>query len=498
VPSKSECSSIERGECTPELLEGFQIIEVTCIYIFTVEYLLKLFTAHQVRFEIQDSDFLEGFLLSACETGKMPQLTSRLMTEVKFVTKTSSLIDLVSIAPFWFEKFAGAGSGGSFFVILRILRLTRIFRVFKLGKYNEVFSLFGRVMQQSQPALYLMLFFITLGMCLFGTLMWFAESGAWYPAGRPELLDLGIEDRGAFLRDESLTSTVQDLYESPFASILHSFWFVIVTVTTVGYGDMYPTTGAGKFFGTLTILSGIIVLAMPVGVIGANFSQEYERMQFQRMKRKKEKRMEEVEKAVRQSMKIGKTDRQPEHDVVDAEEEEEEEEEEDDDIVISHDLQLMFGLLDKATVIENEITEILPETACKCITEDLRSFTRELLTSRDTASQRDLRVRCDELLFGAFGHLRSVLKYEPGADPSPSDILSCRRHFIELVKGCWAYWQQHPPRVEHIQEVIDMKATMTTRLSAKPMPPLLPGNVRYSANEPSGQPFRLPGMPGDI
>merc|ERR1719443_2445267 len=131
----------------------------------------------------------------------------------------------------------------------------------------------------------------------------------------------------------------------------------------------------------------------------------------------------------------------------------------------------MFELLDKSTVIENEITALLPDAAREYIKEDLRSFTRELLMSRDTASQRDLRVRADELLFAAFNSLRSVLRYEPGADPSPSDILSCRRHFVELITGCWAYWQEYPPRVEHIQEVIDMKASMSNRLQAKPIPP---------------------------
>eukprot|EP00746_Dinoflagellata_sp_MGD_P003655 gnl/MRDRNA2_/MRDRNA2_107078_c0_seq1.p1 gnl/MRDRNA2_/MRDRNA2_107078_c0~~gnl/MRDRNA2_/MRDRNA2_107078_c0_seq1.p1 ORF type:complete len:634 (+),score=97.76 gnl/MRDRNA2_/MRDRNA2_107078_c0_seq1:67-1968(+) len=459
VPSKSECPSIERGACPPELLEGYQIIEVTCIYIFTFEYLAKFFTAHSVRFEIADHPFMEAFLSAACQTGKMPQLSSRPLTQFKFVTRGSSLIDLVSIAPFWFEQVAGAGSGGSFFVILRILRLTRIFRVFKLGKYNEVFSLFGRVMKKSQPALYLMLFFLILGMCLFGTLMWFSEQGTWYPAGHPELEELGIADRGAFLRDVSVTSAVKIFAESPFASILHSFWFVMVTVTTVGYGDMYPTTGAGKFFGTLTILSGIIVLAMPVGVIGSVFEQEYAVVQAERNKQKKLRRMEEVETAVREAMKHPKEPDAPQK-----------EDDEEDDINLSQDLQLMFGLLDKSTVIENEITELLPPAECKYITEDLRSFARELLMSRDTASQRDLRVRADELLFAAFSSLRSVLRYEPGADPAPADILSCRRHLIELVTGCWAYWQEYPPRVEHIKEAIDMKADMTTRLQAQPSP----------------------------
>lgn len=62
--------------------------------------------------------------------------------------------------------------------------------------------------------------------------------------------------------------------ETPFESIVHGFWFVIVTITTVGYGDMIPKTPAGKAVGTMMILGGVIVLAMPIGVVGANFSRE--------------------------------------------------------------------------------------------------------------------------------------------------------------------------------------------------------------------------------
>merc|ERR1719191_2066848 len=180
-------------------------------------------------------------------------------------------------------------------------------------------------------------------MCLFGTLMWFTEAGNWYPPGHQELLNLGITDRGAFLRDISLTTTPL-LDESPFASILHSFWFVIVTVTTVGYGDMYPTTGAGKLIGTLTILCGIIVLAMPVGVIGANFSQEYDCMILQTAKRKKAEQQAQTESEIRARIK---DQQRGKHHVTDGDDKpsgddvEEEEVDEDDDIVLSEDLQML-------------------------------------------------------------------------------------------------------------------------------------------------------------
>merc|ERR1719453_1495043 len=114
-----------------------------------------------------------------------------------------------------------------------------------------------------------MLFFIVIGMCLFGSLIWMTEQGTWYPPNHPDCLDLEIVNRGAYLLNVSLIDGVKSLDETKFASIPHAFWFVIVTITTAGYGDLYPQSAMGKLVGALMILSGIIVLAMPVGVIGS-------------------------------------------------------------------------------------------------------------------------------------------------------------------------------------------------------------------------------------
>merc|ERR1719352_1299152 len=123
------------------------------------------------------------------DPGCHPQkLDGKLKTLVMHVVAFSNIIDLLAILPFWLETFNVQGGGG-FLVVLRILRLTRVFRVFKLGKYNDVFTLFKRVIAQSIPALLLMMFFIVLGCCLFGTLMWFAEQGTWYPQRNKKLAE---------------------------------------------------------------------------------------------------------------------------------------------------------------------------------------------------------------------------------------------------------------------------------------------------------------------
>ncbi|CAE8609041.1 unnamed protein product [Polarella glacialis] len=314
------CVSLDVGNCQPRPFESFDIIESFCVYIFTLEYLLRVILVFQVRFELLDDSFvmvamtnnwqpaitrtrsgrpsvfksassMSSLLRKAKSDGPKRQLerTSRRM--LKHILSPSNLIDLFAIAPFWIEVISGEDTQGGALVALRMLRLTRIFRVFKLGRYSDAFTLFIRVMELSAPALSLMCFFIFLGCGLFGTLIWFAEGGEWYPAGNPELMKVGIVGRGAYLRDSGIPwSAPGDVVivreETPFQSIVHAFWFVIVTITTVGYGDTAPTTVAGKLIGAVMILCGVIVLAMPIGVVGANFSREYYTIQDERRKRK--------------------------------------------------------------------------------------------------------------------------------------------------------------------------------------------------------------------
>lgn len=70
--------------------------------------------------------------------------------------------------------------------------------------------------------------------------------------------------------------------ESPFQSIPHAFWWAMVTATTVGYGDDYPTTTLGYIVGTATMVFSMVILALPVGVMGGTFSQEWEKYELEK------------------------------------------------------------------------------------------------------------------------------------------------------------------------------------------------------------------------
>jgi len=165
-----------------------------------------------------------------------------------------------------------------------------------MGKYNKGMQLVLRVMVNSAPALNLLAFFQLLGMVLFGSMIYYCENGEWatteeYP-------------NGVYLR-----RSVNGLYKepSPFTSIPACFWWVIVTTSTVGYGDTYPTTDLGKVVGSLCMVTGLLVLALPITIIGANFANEYTKAREQEAK---EKADEEARALKRQQQEKARLDKE--------------------------------------------------------------------------------------------------------------------------------------------------------------------------------------------
>eukprot|EP00854_Cymbomonas_tetramitiformis_P004744 gene4744-5801_t len=222
----------------------FWYIETVCIVAFTLEYLGRLCTVHAVRPELQMTVTLSvvngvkvlveagGVDKHERDEEKPPDVPlSPYQKTVNFVLDAMNIIDFIAIAPY----YVGLGM-----------------------------QLFARVMINSAPAMYILIFFSLLGMVLFGSMIFFAEAGTW---------TVNAEfPHGAYLRQNLLDNGEE---ETPFSSIPASFWWVLVTSTTVGYGDMYPTTAAGKLVGTLCMISGVLVIALPITIIGANFANEY-------------------------------------------------------------------------------------------------------------------------------------------------------------------------------------------------------------------------------
>ncbi|XP_078249501.1 A-type voltage-gated potassium channel KCND3 isoform X2 [Pogona vitticeps] len=162
----------------------------------------------------------------------------------RFIRSVMSIIDVVAIMPYYIglvmtdnEDVSGA------FVTLRVFR---VFRIFKFSRHSQGLRILGYTLKSCASELGFLLFSLTMAIIIFATVMFYAEKGS---------------------------------ASSKFTSIPASFWYTIVTMTTLGYGDMVPKTIAGKIFGSICSLSGVLVIALPVPVIVSNFSRIYHQNQ---------------------------------------------------------------------------------------------------------------------------------------------------------------------------------------------------------------------------
>lgn len=245
--------------CPPEPLAWFGVVESICIYCFSIEYLIRVGTVWNTPF----GDTFDMVLDVSSLDENLWHWWLPFVRWKNFIFNPMNLIDLCAIVPFYVSLFMGGEDSG--FGFLRVLRLARVFRVFKMGKYNAGMQMFTKVIIKSSSALNLLCFFALLGMVLFGSLVYFFEGGEFkVTASYPD---------GAYMRVDKYG----DWDVTPFESIPSCFWWVVVTQTTVGYGDATPITPGGKLIGCFTMLSGVLVLALPITIIGANFASEYQR-----------------------------------------------------------------------------------------------------------------------------------------------------------------------------------------------------------------------------
>jgi len=304
----SDCvASLEIGNCEPKPLRIFAGIEVICLFFFCVEYGLRLVTCHSVRFLTFPVSAIIRLMVS--DDPVEPATTRR--NVYAFATSFQYCIDLLAVLPQLISYCLPSGSQVGNQDVAEVLRMFRAVRVFKIASYNETFVLLARVLVTSFASLVLILICVLIGLVLFGSLIWYIESGSWYPKGHPLLVGMGLTTRGAYVRQDS---SILGYEISPFTSIPTAFWYVIATMTTVGYGDVVPTTNAGKTVGTVCMLAGILSMALPIGVIGSSFSAELTKMarrkeRFEVMQRKhNQSRLLRQSRAARSTLTDGSDD----------------------------------------------------------------------------------------------------------------------------------------------------------------------------------------------
>lgn len=182
-----------------------------------------------------------------------------------FLKNIMNWIDFLAIIPFYISlSFSSSNTsressnGDAKVEILLVLRLIRIFRIFKLSRHSTDLQILGHTLKASVRELILLVFFLLIGVVIFSSLIYYCE---------------------------------KDVANSKFTSIPAAGWWAIVTMTTVGYGDIVPVTIPGKIVGSFCAVSGVLMIALPVPVIVNNFSLYYSHAQARLKLPKKRRRV---------------------------------------------------------------------------------------------------------------------------------------------------------------------------------------------------------------
>ncbi len=196
-----------------KLVSFLNIFEKVSVIIFTVEYLLRVWAC----------TFKPGF-------------NRPVLGRLKFVFSFLLMVDLVAILPFYLPMLISVDLR-----LLRALRLLRMARLVKIERYSASLRLIGRVLKKERADIFTTIFVSMVLLLVTSSLVYMCEQNA-----QPEV----------------------------FSSIPASMYWGIMTLTTVGYGDVYPVTMLGKVFASITAFLGIGMFALPTAILGAAFVRE--------------------------------------------------------------------------------------------------------------------------------------------------------------------------------------------------------------------------------
>uniref|UniRef100_A0A3B4T8N5 Potassium voltage-gated channel subfamily V member 2 n=1 Tax=Seriola dumerili TaxID=41447 RepID=A0A3B4T8N5_SERDU len=203
-------------------------VETFCIAFFTLEYLLRLASTPDLK---------------------------------RFGRSVLNTVDLIAILPHYLQmvlecfedKDMHLHSGDIEAVarvgqVLRIMRLMRIFRILKLARHSTGLRAFGFTLRQCYQQVGCLLLFIGMGIFMFSAMVYTVE---------------------------------HDVYNTNFTSMPHAWWWAAVSISTVGYGDMFPETNLGRIFACICISFGVILNGMPISVLYNKFSDYYTKLKSQ-------------------------------------------------------------------------------------------------------------------------------------------------------------------------------------------------------------------------
>jgi len=194
----------------------FHLFELFSVIVFSVEYILRVWICTQ-----------------------NPSYRHPVFGRIKYVFSPFAIIDLIAIAPFYLPMLIPID-----LLFMRILRLFRLLRLLKLGRYSESIRMMGGLLKSRKEEIAVSLTMSVTLLLIASALMYFIENAA-----QPEA----------------------------FSSIPAAMWWGAMTMTTVGYGDVYPVTPAGKVLAGVIALLGISLFILPASIIAATYAAEIQR-----------------------------------------------------------------------------------------------------------------------------------------------------------------------------------------------------------------------------
>jgi voltage-gated potassium channel len=199
---------------------AFKAFELFTVAVFSIEYVLRIW---------------------ACTAD--PRYAGPVRGRLRMMFTPMALIDLAAVLPFYLPMVTGLDLR-----FVRALRLLRLLRVFKLGRYSESLKILANVLRNKKEELAMTVFAAGVLLIVFSSLMYYIEN---------------------------------DAQPDRFSSIPAAMWWGVATLTTVGYGDIFPITVGGKILGALSALVGIGMFALPAGILGSGFIDEMHRRRTQ-------------------------------------------------------------------------------------------------------------------------------------------------------------------------------------------------------------------------
>lgn len=194
------------------LSKALSVFETVSVIIFSVEYIGRIWTADML----------------------LPNLTP-FRARARYARSFMAVIDLLAILPFYIPMLIPIDLRA-----LRMLRLVRLVRLFKINRYSSALSTIAEVFRRKAPQLISSIGVVSVLMLVASLIMYNVEHEA-----QPD----------------------------NFSNVFQALWWSVATLTTVGYGDIYPVTVAGKLLSTVIAVLGIGMVAVPTGIISAGFAE---------------------------------------------------------------------------------------------------------------------------------------------------------------------------------------------------------------------------------